>query len=172
MGAMDKFLNIMKLTPDSGDDYYYDEEDVEDEEESTPAPAPVKSVPEPAKAAESRRETPARSSAPKRTTSPARSTSASAGHYGICAISPKSFEDAREIVETLLEGKAVFLNLEGIDMNVAQRIIDFTSGSCFAIDGNLQKVSNYTFIITPSNVEISGDFQEKLSGHFAIPDFY
>ena len=44
-------------------------------------------------------------------------------------------------------------------MEVAQRIIDFTSGSCFAVDGNLQKISNYIFIVTPANVDISGDFQ-------------
>ena len=41
---------------------------------------------------------------------------------------------------------------------IAQRIIDFTSGSCFAISGNLQKISNYIFIITPASVDISGDF--------------
>ena len=50
------------------------------------------------------------------------------------------------------------LTLPGIGETIAQRIIDFTSGSTFAIDGNLQKISNYIFIITPSTVEVSGDF--------------
>ena len=49
-------------------------------------------------------------------------------------------------------------NLEGLDLEVAQRIIDFTSGATFAINGNLQKISNYIFIITPASVDISGDF--------------
>ena len=67
-------------------------------------------------------------------------------------------EDAREITETLLANRTVVLNLEGLDVDIAQRIIDFTSGSCFAISGNLQKISHYIFIITPSTVDISGDF--------------
>lgn len=77
----------------------------------------------------------------------------------VCVIKPKSVDDAREITETLLEGRTIVLNLEGIDLDVGQRIIDFTSGSCFAIGGNLQKVTNYIFIATPKGVDISGDFQ-------------
>lgn len=53
----------------------------------------------------------------------------------------------------------MILNMEGLDLGLAQRIIDFTSGCCYAIDGNLQKVSNYIFIITPAAVDISGDLQ-------------
>ena len=82
----------------------------------------------------------------------------------VCVVKPTSFEDAREITETLLSNRTVVLNLEGLDVDVAQRIIDFTSGSCFAINGNLQKISKYIFIITPSSVDISGDFQEMISG--------
>ncbi|MCR5667152.1 MAG: cell division protein SepF, partial [Eubacterium sp.] len=43
--------------------------------------------------------------------------------------------------------------------DVAQRIIDFASGATFAINGNLQKITNYIFIITPAAVDVSGDFQ-------------
>ena len=62
------------------------------------------------------------------------------------------------------EYNAVILNLEGLDLEVAQRIIDFTSGATYAISGNLQKISNYIFIATPQSVELSGDFQDLLSG--------
>lgn len=78
----------------------------------------------------------------------------------VCVIKPTSVEDAREITETLLANRTVVLNLEGLDVDIAQRIIDFTSGSCFAISGNLQKISHYIFIITPASVDISGDFQD------------
>ena len=47
--------------------------------------------------------------------------------------------------------------------------IDFTSGSTYAIGGNLQKISHYIFILTPKNVDVSGDFQEILSGAFDVP---
>jgi cell division inhibitor SepF len=84
----------------------------------------------------------------------------------VCVVKPTSIEDAREITETLLNNRTVVLNLEGIDVELAQRIIDFTSGSCFAISGNLQKISRYIFIVTPASVDISGDFQDILSGTF------
>ena len=83
----------------------------------------------------------------------------------VCVIKPTSFEDAREITETLLMNRPVILNVEGLDVDIAQRIIDFSSGSCFAISGNLQKISNYIFIITPANVEISGDFQSLIDSY-------
>ena len=59
----------------------------------------------------------------------------------------------------------------GLDVDIAQRIIDFTSGSCFAISGNLQKISHYIFIITPASVDISGDFQDIFggAGSFEMP---
>ena len=43
----------------------------------------------------------------------------------------------------------MILNLEGLDLEIAQRIIDFTSGAAYAISGNLQKISNYIFLVTP-----------------------
>lgn len=76
----------------------------------------------------------------------------------VCVIKPTSVEDAREITETLLNERTVILNVEGLNVDIAQRIIDFASGSCFAINGNLQKISNYIFIITPASVDLSGDF--------------
>ena len=82
----------------------------------------------------------------------------------VCVIKPTSIEDAREITETLLANRTVVLNLEGLDVDIAQRIIDFTSGSCFAIAGNLQKISHYIFIITPASVDVSGDFQDLFGG--------
>lgn len=81
----------------------------------------------------------------------------------VCVIKPTNVEDGREIAETLLTGRAVILNLEGLDVELAQRIIDFTCGACFAIDGKLKKVSNYIFIATPSSISISGDLFELFS---------
>ena len=87
----------------------------------------------------------------------------------VCVFKPTQFDEARELTDTLLANCAVVLNLEGLDVEIAQRIIDFASGSCYAIGGNLQKVSNYIFIVTPKSVDISGDFQDILSGAFDIP---
>lgn len=80
----------------------------------------------------------------------------------VTMVKPNSMEDSREVCDYLLAGKAVVLNLEGIHMEVAQRIIDFTCGATYSIGGNLQKISNYIFIITPESVDISGDFQSLM----------
>lgn len=84
----------------------------------------------------------------------------------VCVIKPTSVDDGREITETLLANRTVVLNLEGLDVNVAQRIIDFASGSTFAIGGSLQKIAQYIFLLTPASVEISGDIQGYFDGSF------
>ena len=77
----------------------------------------------------------------------------------VCVINPTSIEEEIEITETLLEGRTVVINMEGLNVEIAQRIIDFTSGATYAMNGNLQKISNYIFLATPNGVDISGDIQ-------------
>lgn len=84
-------------------------------------------------------------------------------------IRPSSMEDTSEIADTLMNNCTVVLNLEGLDVDIAQRVIDFTCGVCYSLNGNLQKISSYIFIITPADVDISGDFQSILNGAFDIP---
>ena len=82
----------------------------------------------------------------------------------VTMVKPTSMNDSQEICQYLLAGKAVVLNMEGLNMEVAQRIIDFASGATYSMNGNLQKISNSIFIATPESVELSGDFQELISG--------
>ena len=81
----------------------------------------------------------------------------------VCVIKPTHYEATKEIIDTLLDGKAVVLNLEGIKIDLAQRIIDSVIGGCYALDGNLQKISGYIYLVTPSSVDITGDFQDVVS---------
>lgn len=169
MGVMDKFLNYMKLNGEEEDDYY-DDDYLDDEEE--PAASPRKSSASKQKnddyeEAPARKPQPAGKITPIKQSSSRRMTNSSG--MEVCVIKPTSVEDAREITETLLANRTVVLNLEGLDVDIAQRIIDFTSGSCFAISGNLQKISHYIFIITPSSVDVSGDFQDIFGGSFEMP---
>lgn len=159
MSVMDKFLNAMKLN-DEEDDFYDD--DYYDEPEPVKKSLPVKED----TAAEE--EKAIKKVMPKVTPMRQMRKMSDSG-MEVCVIKPTTVEDAREITETLLANRTVVLNLEGLDVEIAQRIIDFTSGSCFAISGNLQKISHYIFIITPASVDISGDFQEILSGSFDVP---
>lgn len=165
MKLMDKFLNAMRLNDeDDYDEDFYEEDEIEEakrksfsrntiavndfEQEKKFKPKTVKNT--------------------SSKVTPLRTIKGRGNDMQVCVIKPTTIEDSREVTETLLSGRAVILNLEGLDVEVAQRIIDFTSGSCFAINGNLQKVSNYIFIITPPNVEISGDFQNILTGAFDV----
>ena len=159
MGVMDKFLNYMKLN-DEEDEGFYDDDYLDDEEEVEPVKkfGAAKNRQQ-AQDEETLDDKGKRTSQPKVTPIHRTVTKKMPGTgMEVCVIKPTSVEDAREITETLLANRTVVLNLEGLDVDIAQRIIDFSSGSCFAISGNLQKISNYIFIITPPGVEISGDF--------------
>ena len=159
MGLMDSFISAMKISEGNDDDMFEDDDEyLDDEDVATERVASkAETVNEPKRQMVSR-------------ITPVRQQKKVIGSgMEVCVIKPNSVEDAREITETLLANRTVVLNMEGLDVDIAQRIIDFTSGSCYAISGNLQKISHYIFIITPASVDISGDFQEILSGSFDVP---
>lgn len=155
---LDKFVNSFSSMGNDAEyddyddpDYIVDEEPVNMKKETTPAED----------------DRPKRNSANK--VSPiGRSKKVQGNGMEVCVIKPTSVDDAREITETLLANRTVVLNLEGLDVNIAQRIIDFASGSTFAIDGSLQKISQYIFILTPASVDISGDIQGYFDGSFDV----
>lgn len=166
MSFVDKFLNAMRLNEDD-DDYDFDNDDYldDEEEEDLPKRHSFRRDKEDDDY-RSTKEKPVKTT-PKITPINKNSRKGGSG-MEVCVIKPTSVEDAREITETLLNNRTVVLNVEGLDVEIAQRIIDFTSGSCFAISGNLQKISNYIFIVTPASVDISGDFQNIMDA-FDLP---
>lgn len=175
MGVLDKFLSIMRLDDDDDydDDDFFDD-DYEDDYEEKPKKSVFHRGREESYDNEDddyNYELSSKSKSASRTNSkvtpmrqPARRNNSVS--MEVCVIKPNSVEDAREITETLLSGRTVILNLEGMDLEIAQRIIDFTSGATYAISGNLQKISNYIFLVTPTNVDISGDLQDLLNTSF------
>jgi len=202
MSVIDRFLNVMKMNDDVLEEEFLDDEDEDEDYDEPEEERPKKRImskfrdeedyasrqasaraeqaareeaaaagPTSTAAKQSRQRTASRSSSkisPMRTNG----TSRRSGSMEVCVIKPKSIEDSREVTDTLLDDCTVILNMEGIDFELAQRIIDFACGSCYAIHGKLQKVSNYIFIITPSNVDISGDFQEMMGGaSYDLPSF-
>ncbi len=163
MSVMDKLINAMKFNEDPYDDEneaedteYYDEEpektdsafDKEDEEMAEVENSSAGRNPR-------RRNVQERESAPSQRPSVKRQYSESG--MEVCIVKPTSVNDARDVTDLILSGSTVVLNLEGLDVEIAQRIIDFTSGSCYAVQGNVMKISHYIFVITPSTVDISGD---------------
>lgn len=170
MGILDKFLNVMKLNDDEYDDDDFFDDDFEEEEEK-----PKKNFFKKEKKYDDEEDDFDDIPRSKTTRSnnnkviPMRSPARKGSGMEVCVIKPTTMDDSREVCETLLGGSTVILNLEGLDLEVAQRIIDFTSGATFAISGNLQKISNYIFLVTPTNVDISGDLQDLLNSSFDVP---
>lgn len=69
---------------------------------------------------------------------------------------PVSYEDTQNIIDNLKGHKPVIVNMEQIEVDVAQRILDFMSGACYAVNGRVYKVSSRIFIVAPANIDIIG----------------
>lgn len=89
----------------------------------------------------------------------------------VCIMKPTSFEDSQEICDMLLTGRATVINLEGFDDKLAQRTMDFISGSVYAINGRLHRISNCIFIVSPDTVDISGDYLDLIHDNSISPTF-
>ena len=90
--------------------------------------------------------------------------------FEVCIMKPTSFEDSQDICDMLLTGRAAVINLEGFDVDLAQRIMDFISGSVYAMNGKLHQISSYIFIISPDTVDISGDYLDLIpTDGFEVP---
>ena len=169
MSVLDKFLSIMKLDDDDyEDDFFDDDEEFEEKPKKNFFKRNKRDDFDDAEEDNFSYDSNSKSSSSSKVT-PMRPPIRKGASMEVCVIKPSVVDDAREITETLLSGRTVILNLEGMDLEIAQRIIDFTSGATFAINGNLQKISNYIFLVTPTNVDISGDLQDLLNSSFDVP---
>lgn len=93
----------------------------------------------------------------------------SSSQFKVVVMQPENFEDAKDICDHLKNKKPVVINLEGLERESAQRVVDFLSGSVYAVDGTIQKVSAGIFVIAPNNVDIMGDFKDELRNKGVFP---
>ena len=75
---------------------------------------------------------------------------------------PRSFNDAQQVADKFKEGVPVILNLQGCDQELSKRLIDFTSGLTYALDGAMQRVADKVFLLTPRNVEVSAEERARM----------
>ena len=75
---------------------------------------------------------------------------------------PRSFNDAQQIADKFKQGMPVILNLQGADAELSKRLIDFTSGLTYALNGGMQRVADKVFLLTPRNVEVSAEQRAQL----------
>ena len=158
MGFMDELKKLAKP-------YAEDEDDFDEFEDGNTAPA--------------RNSRSTRSAEPEEDVKTARrSTTAAAGvdrnkvvnihttaQLQVVLVKPDRFENVSEIAEHLRDKRAVVLNLESTNKDVARRLVDFLSGCAYALDGKIKKVAISTYIITPYNVDIMGDLIDELENN-------
>lgn len=84
------------------------------------------------------------------------------GSQQVFVIKPDEFDDAQMIIDHLKGGQAIVINMEGMELSTAQRIIDFIAGACYSLDGSLQAISGNIFIAAPADIYVSGDLREEL----------
>lgn len=179
------FLNSMKLTEDEDDYEEYLQEESEKEfkrakreerkevksERYTEAPKSQQISPAPASTTDFRRERAAKTE--KTSTGKVVPIRTTPKGLEVCIMKPTSFEDSQEICDMLLTGRATVINLEGFDDKLAQRTMDFISGSVYAINGKLHRISNAIFIVSPDTVDISGDYLDLIQeSGFEPPTFH
>jgi cell division inhibitor SepF len=81
-------------------------------------------------------------------------------------LEPRTYDEAQEIADHLKNRKAVIINLQRISHDQAKRVVDFLSGTVYAIGGDIQKVGSNIFLCTPDNVDVSGTITEMMQEHF------
>ncbi len=90
------------------------------------------------------------------------STSSSA-NIEMKIVKPDKYEDVKGIADHLLSKRTVVLNLENVNKETVRRIIDFLTGTIYAIEGNIKKVSLNTYVLTPKNIDVSAELGEQVA---------
>lgn len=76
---------------------------------------------------------------------------------------PRSYSEAQEIADHIINRRSVVINLQQLEHDQAKRIIDFMSGTVYALNGHIQKLGTETFLCTPDNVDVSGSISDTVS---------
>ncbi|MBM7855241.1 cell division inhibitor SepF [Desulfohalotomaculum tongense] len=83
---------------------------------------------------------------------------------------PSSYDEVQDIADNLKNHRPVIVNLENAETDLARRVIDFMSGTTYALNGNMQKVGKNIFLFVPNNIDIASELKEKVreKGIFSI----
>ncbi|MCM3739122.1 cell division protein SepF [Oceanobacillus luteolus] len=76
---------------------------------------------------------------------------------------PRSYNEAQEIADNIVNKRAVVINLQRVESHQAKRIVDFLSGTVYALNGDIQKLGAETFLCTPDNVDVTGSITESFT---------
>ena len=84
------------------------------------------------------------------------------GKQEVVLFHAKTFDDAAKAADELRKKKAVILNMENVDKGLTRRVVDFLSGSIYALDGSVKKIAQSTYLFCPHNMDIVGDLESQI----------
>ena len=146
--------NVKKFTQPYSDDDDYEEYD----DETTEAAADESDE----TATRSRRSSPFSDSASAQPASSGFSgqvVNMSSGKQEVVLFHAKTFEDAAKASDELRKKRAIILNMENVDKSLTRRVVDFLSGSVYALDGSVKKIAQSTYLFCPHNMDVVGDLE-------------
>jgi len=77
-------------------------------------------------------------------------------------VAPRTFNQAQDVADRFKNSQPVIVNLQGADRDLTRRLLDFAAGLCYALGGQMEKVADQVFLLTPSNVEVSAEERRRL----------
>lgn len=120
----------------------------EDEQEAAPWAATSEEAPEPREAARRRNRK-------ERSGAPVVALPGGAGSSRVVVITPRRFDDVQVVADHLKARRPVLLNLEGVDRDLSQRVVNFLSGTIYALNGEMHNVATYVLFFAPQGVDVS-----------------
>jgi cell division inhibitor SepF len=84
------------------------------------------------------------------------------GDVRVHFVAPKNFNDVQDVADKFKDAIPVILNLQSTDTDLSKRLIDFSSGLTYALDGGMQRIADKVFLLTPRNVEVSAEERARL----------
>ena len=161
MSILDNLKRFVQPYSDD-DDYeeYDDDEAVDEEEEEVAEPAPRGRRPSPFASTSNTSATESSAPAPSASGSfNGQVLNMNTGKQEVVLFHAKSFDDAAKAADELGKKKAVILNMENVDKALTRRVVDFLSGSVYALDGKVKKIAQATYLFCPHNMSVSGDLE-------------
>lgn len=167
MGMMDKFRNFMGMPDDDYDDD--DDYGAQDADDSDYIPTRKRSAREERERERERESAVMDNPYADDSVSSKKANKvvniAATTQLSVVLVKPERFEDASAIADHLNAKRTVVLNLESTNKDISRRLVDFLSGVAYANEGQIKRVANSTFIITPYNVEFEGDLIDELENN-------
>ena len=154
--------NLKKFVQPYSDDEYDDEYDdeMDDLEEDVQEPAPRGRRPSPfATTSESDSYSAPVAAAPASSGFSGQVLNMGSGKQEVVLFHAKSFDSAAKAADELRRKKAVILNMENVDKSLTRRVVDFLSGSVYALDGSVKKIAQSTYLFCPHNMDVVGDLE-------------